>query len=53
MTCPDCKGSGTVMSKHGGIGLLNGKWHTYSGPVTCWRCSGSGVDRKAMEAKDG
>lgn len=46
MTCDKCKGTGQVMSKHGGIGLKDGKWHTYSGPVTCWHCQGSGQAQK-------
>lgn len=42
MICKHCAGVGTVTSPHGGIALKNGRWVTYSGPVTCWHCQGTG-----------
>jgi hypothetical protein len=40
--CTACNGTGSVIAKHGGIGLVDGKWKTHSGPVTCWHCHGTG-----------
>jgi DnaJ-class molecular chaperone len=40
--CKHCKGTGSVTSKHGGIGLKGSVWHTYSARVSCWHCQGTG-----------